>query len=210
MTSFYNVQSSPSDAFEHVVFTGSANQSYVLGDAYTTPGAHRILKNVGTGTITITTYNGQTIDGAATLLLTGQYSYVTLFSNGGNWFVLDNENPNSVLASTNLVAQTASIAAATLYAVPATAPGLYRVTVDLVATTAGSAGTVLTTIAGNNGSAGTSQSTSAMSLTTLGTESSATFLVNSAGGQNITYATTVASATGSPQYAASYRVEYLG
>ncbi len=48
-------------------------------------GKFYIIKNTGTGVITIATTSAQTIDGATTLLLTQQYSSVQLVSDNANW-----------------------------------------------------------------------------------------------------------------------------
>ena len=114
----------------------------------------------------------------------------------------------AIAASVNALAQTASIGATTALAV--TNAGVYRIVVDIVTTTAGSAGTVLATIATNNGSGSFSQSTSALSLTGLGNEGTATLEAYCAASTNIQYSTTVVGAVGGPQYALRIRVEYLG
>jgi hypothetical protein len=114
---------------------------------------------------------------------------------------------NSVGSAVNLTGKTASITATALAS--SVAAGIYRVTVDMVTTTAGSAGTVTATIASNNGTTAFNQTTNTLSLSATG-ELSTTFTLYSAANQNINYSTTVASATGSPQYAVRFRLEYLG
>ena len=44
-----------------------------------------VLKNSGTGIVTIATTSSQTIDGATPVILTTQYSTITVVSNGTNW-----------------------------------------------------------------------------------------------------------------------------
>lgn len=113
-------------------------------------------------------------------------------------------------AQINLTAQTASVASATLYAVPSSGAGFYVAIVDTICTTAGTAGTVSTSLGWNNGSASASAATGPMSLSTLGSETTQIFTVYSAASQNITYSTTVSGATGSPQYSIRIRLLYLG
>lgn len=113
-------------------------------------------------------------------------------------------------AQINSTAQTASIASATLYAVPSSGAGFYVAIVDTICTTAGTAGTVATSIGWNNGAASASAATGPMSLSTLGNETTQIFTVYSAASQNITYSTTVSGAAGSPQYSIRIRLLYLG
>lgn len=116
----------------------------------------------------------------------------------------------SEYAQINLTAQTASVASATLYAVPSSGAGFYLAIVDTICTTAGTAGTVSATIGWNNGSAAATAASGAMSLSTLGNETTQIFTVYSAASQNITYSTTVTGAAGSPQYSVRIRLVYLG
>jgi hypothetical protein len=113
-----------------------------------------------------------------------------------------------VLNLVTLAGQTASIGSTGMFT-----PGLsgvYSFVVDLVTTTAGTGGTVTASIITNNGSAAVTQTTSTVSLGTLGTEGSTTFTAYCAATQSMNYSTTVAGATGSPQYALRVRMEFLG
>jgi hypothetical protein len=47
-----------------------------------------VIKNVGTGTITINTTSSQTIDGSLTALIKVQYLSLTLISDGANWNII--------------------------------------------------------------------------------------------------------------------------
>jgi hypothetical protein len=47
-----------------------------------------VIKNVGTGTITINTTSSQTIDGSLTALIKLQYLSLTLISDGANWNII--------------------------------------------------------------------------------------------------------------------------
>lgn len=116
----------------------------------------------------------------------------------------------SEYAQINSTAQTASIASATLYAVPSGGSGFYLVFVDLICTTTGTGGTVQASLGWNNGSASMTANSSINSLSTLGNEVTQIFTVYSAASQNITYSTTVSGASGSPQYSVRIRLFYLG
>lgn len=117
-----------------------------------------------------------------------------------------------VEVSISLAPQSASIGSTLLFAVINS--GIYRVTADLVTTTAGTAGTVTATIAWNNGSSGVSITTPSASLSVLGSENLSSgvggnsFTFYSAASQNINYTTTNSGSTG--QYQLRLRLEYLG
>lgn len=51
-------------------------------------GQYFIIKNSGSGTITIDAYSSETIDGAASKLLAVQYESMTLISDGANWVII--------------------------------------------------------------------------------------------------------------------------
>lgn len=53
-------------------------------------GKNYILKNAGTGAVTIATTSSQTIDGATTYSLGSQYKYVHVVSDGANWIITAN------------------------------------------------------------------------------------------------------------------------
>ena len=53
-------------------------------------GRIHIIKNSGTGVITIATTSSQTIDGAATQSLLTQWSKITVQSTGANWIIISN------------------------------------------------------------------------------------------------------------------------
>jgi hypothetical protein len=88
--------------------------------------------------------------------------------------------------------------------------GLYRATVSLILTKAGTAGTISATIGWNNGALAQSGSTTPLSVTApLGTEVDGSVLFFSAASQNITYLTTFTGVGGSPQYTVRIRLEYV-
>jgi hypothetical protein len=109
----------------------------------------------------------------------------------------------------NALAQIATLGTTTLYAVDANHAGMYRVTVDLITTTAGAAGTVVATIGWNNGSAAQTQNSATLVLTILGNEVTMSTDLYSAVSQNITYAWTVVGLVGA-DFSVRIRLEYLG
>jgi hypothetical protein len=106
----------------------------------------------------------------------------------------------------SLTAQTNTIAATNLVAVPVTT-ALYEITYYLNDTTAGTSGTVSLTITWNDGAAQTFTSSN-VTYGTLGAYVSGTIVVKATSGA-IQYATTVTSAVGSPAYSLDLRVKQL-
>lgn len=89
--------------------------------------------------------------------------------------------------------------------------GLYRATVSLILTKAGTAGTISATIGWNNGTLEQSGTTAALlTMAPLGTEVDGSFLFFSAASQNITYLTTFTGVGGPPRYTVRVRLEYVG
>jgi hypothetical protein len=113
---------------------------------------------------------------------------------------------------TNLTAQTGAIAATTLYATGSDAgANLYRATLSLILTTAGTGGTITGKVLCNNGVAATTQSAPALSASAaVGTEVDFSAPCYSAANQNIQFSTSVAGLTGSPKYAIRARVDFIG
>jgi hypothetical protein len=72
--------------------TTGAVTSLTLPTAQTTAGRTIVIKDAGgnaaTNNITVDTEASQTIDGAATLVISADYARVTLCSDGTNWFVI--------------------------------------------------------------------------------------------------------------------------
>jgi len=54
-------------------------------------GRRLVIKNVGTGTITVDGNGSQTIDGATTKALSSQYDVVEIVSDGANWHIIFDE-----------------------------------------------------------------------------------------------------------------------
>lgn len=113
-------------------------------------------------------------------------------------------------SSLDLTAQTASIGTTTLYAVPSSGAGLYRVSYSMFDTTSDATAVLTFTAGWNNGTAARSFTTASLALTPSGNEQAGVIYLRSASSQNITYATSLTGATGSPQYSLSLRVEFLG
>lgn len=78
----------PLTATDHVVDATSGTFTITLPTAAGITGRIYVIKNSGTGTITIATTSSQTIDGSTTKTLTTQYSGCQLISDGTNWKVV--------------------------------------------------------------------------------------------------------------------------
>jgi hypothetical protein len=83
-----------SDYILNVTYPSTAAvTSLTLPTAQTVSGRVIIIKdasgNAGTNNITIDTEGGQTIDGAATKVLNGNYESVMLYCDGSNWFIIN-------------------------------------------------------------------------------------------------------------------------
>ncbi len=118
----------------------------------------------------------------------------------------------SEYATLNLTAQAASIGSTTLYAVPASGAGMYRISYYLDVSTAGTAGTVTVTFGWTDATSSTESKTSAsVSLGAVaGGFAQEVITFYSKASVNITYLTTFTIGTGSPQYELRTRLEYLG
>ena len=139
--------------------------------------------------------------------LSGLNILVTSDSSGNETISTIDPSFQSIITNIALTAQTASISATNLIAAPSST-GLYYIAYFLDTTTAGSAGTALLTMTWSDGAA-QSASTSTIALATLGSYVSGNLIVKATSGA-IQYATTVAGATGSPQYSLDLRVIPLG
>ena len=71
-----------------VVNCTSGTFTVTLPTAVGIEGQYFIIKNSGTGVITIDGNNVETIDGALSKILAVQYESITLVSNGSNWIVV--------------------------------------------------------------------------------------------------------------------------
>lgn len=145
-------------------------------------------------------------------------------ANGGDVALAKNTNDSltfggfvqpQVVAVLNLTGQTAAIGQTTLYTVPAGGAGMYRASVSLILTTAGTGGVIFENTGWNNGTVANTVSTGNLSTTTtLGTEinsyTTGATCFYSAAGTTITYQTTFSGVTGSPAYSIRIRLEYLG
>ena len=80
------------DASEYstLLFSGS-NITGTLPNAIAfTDGLHYTFKQITNATGVVKGYGSQTIDGANTRTLSGQYKYVTVQSDGNNWYIIAN------------------------------------------------------------------------------------------------------------------------
>lgn len=70
---------------DHIVVWTTGTQAATLPTAASQTGREYVIKNLGSGVITVGTTSSQTIDGASTVTL-NQYDVVTVISDGTNWF----------------------------------------------------------------------------------------------------------------------------
>ena len=112
-----------------------------------------------------------------------------------------------MVATASLTGQTAAIGATTLFT--PSAVGTYRVSVYQVITKVGTAGTLATVIGwSDNAQAQTSKPASDLNMTVLGVASSGVLFIQSTA-TAITYTTTIAGATGAPEYDLYLTLEML-
>ena len=121
--------------------------------------------------------------------------------NGTSW------NSGSGITSVKLTAQPSAIGTTTLFT--PTSTGVFRVSVYIVDTAAGSAGTVSATIGWTDDEQAQTISTSTVPLATLGAFTQSTFFIEATSGNAITYSTAFAGAIGSPMYSLYVTVERL-
>lgn len=76
-------------ASDNVILANSSNP-ITLPTAASITGRVYTIKNIYNGAVTINTTSSQTIDGASSYSLSAQYKYVTVISNGANWFIIAN------------------------------------------------------------------------------------------------------------------------
>ena len=116
---------------------------------------------------------------------------------------------SELVAAVSLPSQSGT-STGTLYAVPAAKQGIYRVSMDLITTTAGATGSVLTIVSWNNGTTNASlQTGSLLNLASVGELSSQGGTFYSAANQDINYDAAVTGGAGSV-YSLYLRLEYLG
>lgn len=74
-------------ATDHIIVATSGTWNATLPTAASVAGTEYIIKNSGTGTITVGTTSSQTIDGSLTFGL-NQYESITVVSDGANWVII--------------------------------------------------------------------------------------------------------------------------
>lgn len=75
---------------DHVILANNSGGVAValISAASAGDGFRLVIKNTGTGAVTIDADGAETIDGALTAILTNQYESITIVSDGSNWFIL--------------------------------------------------------------------------------------------------------------------------
>ena len=75
---------------DHVILANNSGGVAValISAASAGDGFRLVIKNTGTGAVTIDADGAETIDGALTAILTNQYESITIVSDGLNWFIL--------------------------------------------------------------------------------------------------------------------------
>lgn len=71
-----------------IVEATSGTFTLTLPTAVSVAGRLYVIKNGGTGTVTVATTGGQTIDDGSTATLATRYESITLFSDGANWRIM--------------------------------------------------------------------------------------------------------------------------
>jgi hypothetical protein len=67
-----------------------ANGTFAVTLPFASPSKNRslVVKNIGTGTITVTAQSGEKIDGDATYPMTAKYDTVQIISDGTDWHIV--------------------------------------------------------------------------------------------------------------------------
>jgi hypothetical protein len=77
-------------ASDSVVYMTATGQTMTLPSAATTTGREYTIKMVASGSCTVATTSSQNIDASTTYSLSAQWKYVTVVSNGTQWYVVAN------------------------------------------------------------------------------------------------------------------------
>lgn len=119
-----------------------------------------------------------------------------------------------LVATLNLLAQNAATLAVTFYTVPATRAGLYRVSMDILVTTAGTGGVINGSVFWNNGSVNQNSIVATIGANAIvesvpSGNSVGTQVIYVAANQNVQYQVVFNAVTGAPIYNFRARLEYL-
>ena len=71
-----------------VLVSSSTNRTITLPSATGTKGRKYTIKKIGTGDITVIPQSGQNIDNAGSFIIFGINSFLTIVSDGNNWWVV--------------------------------------------------------------------------------------------------------------------------
>lgn len=140
-------------AFMDVIEVTATGKTVTLPTAVGIAGKMYLIKLMVVGSATVAASGGQTFDGAATLTVASQYSWVAVISNGANWEVIGVGHPVQVRTSgigvaLNMQDEVMILTAGGLTATLPTASGNKGKLFTVKQVTGGGAGTVAT-VAGN-------------------------------------------------------------
>lgn len=93
---------------DYFVELTSSTSTFTLPTAVGNSGKQYVVKNSGSGVLTVSTTSSQTIDGSASLVLFNTNSTALLISDGANWKVSDSYNTSSALNTSLTATQTAA------------------------------------------------------------------------------------------------------
>lgn len=189
----------------------------------------RDLTKTGAGTMTVTNYGGldcNALTGGTTnwcmrsAVASGANNYTIKDDGGAQWkatgkFTTYNADTTAgngvpgILASvTNQTGKTAAIGSTNLVA-STPALGLYRVSVYLLMTTAGTSGTIKTTIGYTDAKQAQTQDSSTVNIASAGDKVGQTFVVETTSASAITYSTTITGTIGSGVYSVYLEAERM-
>lgn len=208
---FTTILSSANQPFNNIsIPAGTSDRYWIYGNTFANSNGAG-LNDAGTGTNKFTGLNSPFSVGN---IWEGPQSLIGTISKYNNISTVSNGVPSEV-ATVDLTAQTANIGSTTLYAVPSTGAGLYRISAYWIVTSVGTTSTLPSLVLGwTDRDNSTAQSTTTAPGTptgnTLTTLAGLSSVISAKASTNLTYQTTNYASTGSAmQYALRIKVEAL-